>query len=70
MSILIGFDAVRIEPTLVAEQVDNEVQQVFWSSVVPSKIPVTSPSMAEELISINSSLVASPARARHQKEMW
>ena len=26
VSILIGFDAARIEPTLVAEQVDNEVQ--------------------------------------------
>ena len=42
--------------------------QFFWSSVVPSKIPVTSPAAADVLASINTSALASPARARHQKE--
>jgi len=40
----------------------------FWSSVVPSKIPVTSLSMADVLVSINTSMVASPAHDLHQKE--
>ena len=42
--------------------------QFFWSSVVPSKIPVTSPAAADVLASINTGALASPARARHQKE--
>ena len=42
--------------------------QFFWSSVVLSKIPVTSPAAADVLASINTSALASPARALHQKE--
>ena len=41
--------------------------QFFWSSAVPSKIPVTSPAAADVLASINTSALASPARARHQE---
>ena len=39
-------------------------KQYFGSTVVPSKTPVTSPALADKLVSINTSLLASPARIR------
>ena len=36
-------------------------KQYFGSSVVPSKTPVTSPALADKLVLINTSFLASPA---------
>jgi len=42
-------------------------EQYFGSSVVPSKTPVTSPALADKLVSINTSLLASPASIRENR---
>ena len=41
VSILGRFDTVLIGPTLVGNRLTMRPNQFFWSSVVPTKIPVT-----------------------------
>ena len=54
-------------PTLVVEQVDNEVQPILLEHSSSIEIPLTSLAVADVLASINTSALASPARARHQE---
>jgi len=58
MNVSTSFMEFRTKPCMMKSK------QYFGSSVVPSKTPVTSPALADKLVSINTSLLASPARIR------